>query len=365
MNSGGVIKEGDFIQMAQKQDQPRDTVQVIRWLPGPKSPIFAAAGWDGKLHVYEVVKKSGGYGQSAQLERKCCVNLQVPVLSLEWVGERQLYVGTADSKIMEVDLSTGKLSEFARPTAPVIEIKVVDDRDHPACLFFQMDERMTVYLPRNTSNKVLEVKFNYRIVAADVAKDVVLVAFESGKFVVCRLKDLDKSGHTYHDSQLGKTSKISAVSLKHDASGFVLGSGDGRFNICDLYGGSYSTTLNFHSVIVFRGMKNSTSDSKPDVMDMVTAVQFSQTSANYNCFLGSSSGGELRFWDPNQKDSNSGFTTSGKRDISCCRANSDWTLVAVAIGYSWSQGITGLAKLNFAPEIMVLPIDDYIVLKKR
>lgn len=57
------------------------------------------------------------------------------------------------------------------------------------------------------------------------------------------------------------------------------------------------------------------------------------------------------FWDMSTKEDLGSIKTN--KDISCIRSNGDGTLLAYAIGYSWSQGIWGLKDLNYSPEIYV------------
>lgn len=360
-----MLRSGDQIELSNAQDQPRDSVQMIRWLPGNRSTIFACGGWDGKLRIYEVTKKS--YGNSAQIEQRCVVNVQIPIICLEWVGDKQLYVGTVDSRILEVDVSNGKIGEFAKPSSPVQEIKLFDDRDSPAVLFFHLDDRLTVYFPKNTSNKVMDVKFAARITAADLVKDVVVVCFDNCKILVCRVKDLEKTNQNYVDSPLGKESKLNHASLKHDASGFVVSTVDGRVCYMTISGSSYSNTLGTKSEIVFRAFKAvaSNSQSKPDIMNMATSMQFCYNSVNYDCFMSTSSGGELKVWDVASRQDQISYDTEKNCDISAARANQDFSLIAFAVGYSWNMGITGLAKVNFSPKVSVFAIDEGTLGRRR
>lgn len=360
-----ILRASDQIELSNQQDQPRDTVQVIRWLPGNRSTIFACGGWDGKLRIYEVTKKN--YGSGAQLEQRCCVNVQIPIISLEWVGEKQLYVCTVDSRILEVDVSNGKINEFAKPHSPVQEIKIFDDRDSPAVFFFHLDDRLTVYFPKNNSNKILDVKFQSRIVAADLVRDIVVVCFENCKILVSRVKDIDKTNLSYSESSLGPASKVNYVALRNDASGFVISSVDGRVSYCVINSSSYSSNHTFKSEIIFRAFKAqpSATTSKPDIMNMATSMQFCFSSVNYDCFMSSSSGGELKFWDIVSRQDQVSYTADGYPDISTARCNQDFSLVAMAIGYSWNMGISGLGKLNYCPKISVFAIDESALSRRR
>ena len=67
--------------------------------------------------------------------------------------------------------------------------------------------------------------------------------------------------------------------------------------------------------------------------------------------LTSGANGEIIFWDMVSKEDLGSIKTN--KDITCIRPNGDGTLMAYAIGYSWSQGIWGLKDLNYAPEIYV------------
>ena len=353
-----LLTPDDQIELSNAQDQPRDSVQMIRWLPGNRSTIFACGGWDGKLRIYEVTKKS--YGNSAQIEQRCVVNVQIPIICLEWVGDKQLYVGTVDSRILEVDVSNGKIGEFAKPSSPVQEIKLFDDRDSPAVLFFHLDDRLTVYFPKNTGNKVMDVKFAARITAADLVKDVVVVCFDNCKILVCRVKDLEKTNQNYVDSPLGKESKLNHASLKHDASGFVVSTVDGRVCYMTISGSSYSNTLGTKSEIVFRAFKAvaSNSQSKPDIMNMATSIQFSPNPARQNSFISTSTNGLFVMWHCELKESLLEFHHKDGNDISTARVNQDISLLAIAEGYSWSKGITGVSKVNYSPKISVFTLEE-------
>lgn len=361
------LKTRDMFSVENKQDQPRDTVQIIRWLPGARSTIFACAGWDGKLRVYELVKKN----YASAVELRCCINLQAPVISMEWCGERALYAGTADSKILEVDISNGKINQFASPPSPVQEIKLMDDRINPAVLFFHMDERLTIFFPKatNSNNRILDIKLQSRILCADIQKETLIVACENMRILICKMKDIDRtSSQSYLESPLGKDSKISHIALRPDLNGFTAMSVDGRIAYCTMTGGSYSSTFNFKGDIVFRGFKapgSNPNNKTHDTMSMPTGCQFSTSNINVDAFLGSSSSGELKIWDINLKQDLISYETEGRHDISAVRCNSDFTLCAMAIGYSWAQGVSGLAKIGFSPEILVFIVDEQALSVRR
>ena len=123
------------------KDQPKDSIQTIRWLPGDKSTMFAAAGWDGKIRFYELTQSSG-YNSREKLECKAVVDMGAPVLALEWISGTSLLAGLADGNLAEINTQNGNKSSIAKIDSPILELKYFEDNQLAVLIVFTGDDRI-------------------------------------------------------------------------------------------------------------------------------------------------------------------------------------------------------------------------------
>ncbi len=341
-------------------DNPRDTVQVIRWMPGDKSTVFAVGSWDFKLRVYEVTKGGTSYSSKSKLELRGMVDMGAPVFAIEWLARDLLMVGLGDGQIFEVSLTNGNKNQVTRCDAPICEIKYYEDRENKILLVFLFDERILAHKLGSQDRFPSEtVKLDYRICCADLQGSRVAVGLTESKLLIIELNNLigSRTRFTYQDSALN--SKISSITLKPSKNILVAGTYDGRVTCLTISTPTYSSgNFSLNNDIIFRAQKlNTGRSSAPEILCPITSIHHSGSYYNDgDSFLTAGSNGEIKVWDRIKKSDCLTIETPGK-EISYARFNSDGTLLAYAVGYSWSKGIWGLKDVNYVPEVFVHEIE--------
>jgi hypothetical protein len=351
------MNNAECITVDSVKDNPKDSVQMIKWMPGEKSPIFAAASFDGKVRIYEVVQS----GNQAVVKLQGGVEFDAPVTAIEWAGTKALFVATADGGLYDINPTNGNKNQIGKTDFPVVEIKIYEDRDGAALLVFQLDDTILLHnLKSNDRFPTTRIKLKNTIVAADINENYLLIGLDSSKLAFIETKDLFGRNPEFSYNESTLSSPLTSVSIKNSSdkkdSQFVIASCDGRISIQKPSSGGYSNnTIKLISEITFRAAKlDSDNNSAPDKLCHITNVQC-MTSKDRNLrdmFVAGAANGEVKIWDMVKRIDT--FTTKkpGKH-ITAVRVNDDCTLIAFATGYSWSQGIWGLKDLNYSPEIFV------------
>lgn len=334
----------------------KDTVHVIRWLPGIKSTIFVAGGWDGRVRAYQFEQR----GNQSVLEMGPCLDFGVPVLAVEWISKGEVIVGLASGGLVAVSFNNNSQNELYKANAPVADIRYFQTNSEKILLVFLMNDTILIHnMNSNDRFPSTDLKLRHCIIAADLYDDLVAIALAGSLFTVVSVEDLVKNNSSninYTKSEL--TSALASISICNTGSRklIALASIDGRINkgeVSKLSSGGYK----FDSQIIFRAHKESPSNSRDlDVLFPISACHFSGSSINNGQSLAScSSRGDLLIWDFSKKENALHIET--KMDVSTCRFNQDGTLLAYALGYSWGKGIWGLKDVNYPPMIYVHIVD--------
>lgn len=341
------------------KDNPLDTIQMLKWMPGNKSTVLAAVGWDAKLRIYELVEGSGG---KPRVELKGGVDLGLPVLAVEWVGKDNIVAATADGTIYGIDAKTGNKITIGKADAPVVEIKAYEDREGAALLVFQADEYILLHnVKSNDRFPTSRIKLKYPIIAADMTEFFLAVACHESRLGLIETKDLfgrdPAAAFSYSESSL--TSQLTSISLKkvsHIKDSFMVASTiDGRVGILEISTSSYSNTShNVKSLINFRAAKTDKSGSSTmDVLHHISTIQFLSGGRDFmDNFLTSAANGDVKIWNATKRVDTLTISHKGKQ-ISAARTNDDSSLLAYSVGYTWAQGIWGLKDLQYSPEIYI------------
>lgn len=355
----------DGFRVENLKDNPNDSVQMMKWMPGQRSSMLATVGWDGKLRVYELVEGNN----KPRVELKGGVELNMPVLSVEWAGKASLIAATADGNLWEINTSTGNKNNFAKADGPVVEIKVLEDRDGAALLVFQADEYLLLHnLKGNDRFPTSKIKLKYPIIAADFSEFYLAVACQDSRVAMIEIKDLfsnnPESKFNYCDS--GLSSPLTAISLKKVGhikdSMLVVSTIDGRVGINEISTSSYSSaTITLKSLINFRAAKTergSSYSNNSDLLHNITCIQFISGGRELSdIFLTTAANGDIKLWNATKRIDTLTIVHKNKQ-ISAARVNDDSTLLAYAIGYTWAQGIWGLKDLSYSPEIYIRMLDN-------
>ena len=351
---------GDGYTVESFNDNPRDSVQSIRWMPGQRSSIFAAGGFDGKVRFYELIQS----GSRVNVKLQGGVDLGLPVTAIEWAGIKAIFASTADGCLYDINPTNGNKNQFGKADFPVAEMKIYEDSDRAALLVFQLDDTILIHnLKGNDRFPTTRMRAKYTIVCADISQHYLLVGMEGSRLGIIETRDLfgRNPEFSYHESTL--ISPLTSVSIKHSSEKkdvtFCLSACDGRISILKPSTGGYSgSPLKLNSEITFRAAKLPDNRSNNDTLCHITNVQCITGSDRRlnDLFLACAANGEIKVWDMIKRIDTMTITKNGK-DITAARMNDDSSLMAYATGYSWAQGIWGLKDLNYSPEIFVKMID--------
>ena len=337
------------------ENNPKDSVQCVRWKPGEKSTSFAVGGWDFKLRIYEV---TAGQGSKPRIDLKGMLDMQAPVLAIEWLErENILIVGLGNCEIVAVSMN-GEKKTIGKAEFPICDIRYYDDRDKSCLLIFLLNDTVLLQsLSGSGSFPTESTKLNYNIICVDIQGSVVVLGLSNSKILITDVNNLFNKNHSYVDS--GLQSKISTISLKNSKDKIGIGSVDGRITILSIETSSYSrSNYSTNNDIVFRAHKypeNTTASNQS--LFYISSVNFLYSySGKQNILLSCGTNGLIKLWNRDKKEE--AYTIQVKdKDISIAKFNPDGTLLFYATGYSWCKGVWGLNDINYAPEIFVHEVD--------
>lgn len=297
---------------------PSDSVSSLAW--SPVGDFLAIASWDNSVRVYEVNSATGD-GQG-----RAMYSHEAPVLSVGWWHDgTKLFSGGCDNAVRSYDIASGQTVLVGTHDQPVSGVALVDV-GQPMIASVSWD-RTLKYWDLRSPNPVAVVQLPERAYALSTNKKLLVIACANKRVV---LINLDNPSAIFKTVESPLKQQTQSLACQTDASGFALGTAEGRCGI--QYVNQVASNTNF----TFKcHRKPAGTTTKP--VDQVYAVAALGFHPQFNSLVTAGSDGTFHFWD---KDSRHrlGFTKPLPDPITAIAFNAQGTLFAYSSGYDWSKG---------------------------
>lgn len=353
----GAVEGPAIFALQDRQASPTDTPQSVKFSPS-SSALFSCVSWDQKLRLYAV---NGPQAVSKSAE----VALGQFPLSQAWNSAANgCFVSLSDGTLVHVDLATQTSSKIAASPAPLLQVANYARGNFLVAI--DNDKKLVVYAgggPKaapDFSLKLPEQPFGFVI-----SGDTMLLYLARSKIAFLHLQAINQYSWgepALIDSQLA--APISAAYLDDQAKEYCLASVDGRaykgvYNIEALFGGSKPRFSATHSAtdnarnFTFLAQSKKRADNTSDLF-CVSCLGGNPRSRQFLYTAGSD--GVLTFWDLKERNKIGAYSAPGP--VNCCDVSPDGQLIALGLGYDWSQGVWGLPDAGALPAVAVKKILD-------
>lgn len=232
-----------------------DTIQTLKFHPNPNSMILSAAGWDSKVHIWDVkyeVQQSlgymGGYNSNNQQQINFNTNLiggqsfPQPILSTAWKGNSTtLFVSDAAGAIYSYDVQGNQIQKLGEHKSGCKELAYYDEsalgqsygynNSGLALLISAGWDGMLNFWDMRQSTPAYSINMNNKIFTMSLSKQLLILGMDNIKVAYFNLSKLRSNfqKEAEFDSHLKLQTK--AVAAFPDATGYSIGSVEGRVAI--------------------------------------------------------------------------------------------------------------------------------------
>ncbi|KAH0050913.1 WD40 repeat-like protein, partial [Aureobasidium melanogenum] len=298
---------------------PEDSIQDLAF--SPVSGHLSVASWDNKVYIYEVQ----GNGSN---EGKASFDLKAPALSTCWSKDgRQVFGAGANNQCMMLDLGSGATTPqtVAAHDQPIKCVESITVNGSPMIVTGSWDKTIK-YWDCRQQNPIASVQTKERVYAMDT-RDQLLVVATADRWV--EIFNLNSPGTAYKQIQSPLKWQTRTVSCFADATGFAIGSIEGRCAI--QYVEDKDSSSNFSFKCHRQNAPNTRDQSN---VYSVNSISFHPV---HGTFSTAGSDGTFHFWDKDAKHRLKGYPEVGG-SISCTDFNHDGSIFAYAVSYDWHQG---------------------------
>lgn len=346
MYGSSTEKLSSQICIRERRFNPVDSVQCIEFLPGDNSSVFAVGGWDGRVHCYMFSDHGRG-----ELTLKFSVPIGEPILSLLWANDSVILAGCVNGDICCIDIANQRKEVPFRIEAPVIGLHGRSIGGTKALFVVGMENKVSIF-DMDTGKGLTRVKIPYAACCVDFGENIAVFGLVENRVYVVSIEDLAKDlfGKEF-DSPLA--SPLSCVSVRNNDKEFLLGSVDGRVSRCVIKG--YGTP-EISSELLYKAHKSDSSAgySSNKILHSVNTIDYSNASGVYgNSFLTGGSDNKFYIWDYIKKTNSLVLKGENDESVTCAKFNDNGTILAIATGYDWIEGIYGMRKMAEGPRIYV------------
>ncbi|KIV95738.1 Nucleoporin GLE2 [Exophiala mesophila] len=314
---------GDISKDVALATPPEDGVSDLRF--SPTADFLAVSSWDKKLRIYSV-------SEQGQSEGKALIQFDAPVFAGDWTSDGQKVVGAgADKTIRLLDLGSGNMTPQVLKdahTEPIRCARFADINNQQVLVTGSWDKTIK-YWDMRQPTPVATINAQERIYTMDV-RNKLLVYGTADRYI--NIIDLNKPETPYKSIQSPLKYQTRVISCFTDATGFAVGSVEGRCAI--QYVEEKDSSNNFS----FKCHRDGPATSGPnrDVTNVfsVNAISFHPV---HGTFSTAGSDGTFHFWDGNAKHRLKGYPSVGG-PITATHFNRQGTVFAYAVCYDWSQG---------------------------
>lgn len=213
---------GDLKNDVTVQNPPEDSITDLSFNSNQADPknFMAVSSWDKKVRIYEI---NSGNGQS---EGRLMYEHSAPVFSCHFAKDgKRLASAGADNQARLCDLETGKNEVVAQHDQPIRKIKFFDVDGGQQMLVTGSWDKTIKYWDLRQQQPIASLQCQERVYALDVRDNLLVVGTADRYINVVNLKDPTKFYKTLQSPLKWQTRVVSCV---NDASGFAIGSIEGR-----------------------------------------------------------------------------------------------------------------------------------------
>ncbi|KAG9588592.1 WD40 repeat-like protein, partial [Aureobasidium melanogenum] len=259
---------------------------------------------------------------------KASFDLKAPALSTCWSKDgRQVFGAGANNQCMMLDLGSGATTPqtVAAHDQPIKCVESITVNGSPMIVTGSWDKTIK-YWDCRQQNPIASVQTKERVYAMDT-RDQLLVVATADRWV--EIFNLNSPGTAYKQIQSPLKWQTRTVSCFADATGFAIGSIEGRCAI--QYVEDKDSSSNFSFKCHRQNAPNTRDQSN---VYSVNSISFHPV---HGTFSTAGSDGTFHFWDKDAKHRLKGYPEVGG-SISCTDFNHDGSIFAYAVSYDWHQG---------------------------
>ncbi|KAJ5343810.1 hypothetical protein N7541_008514 [Penicillium brevicompactum] len=330
---------GDISKDVALNQPPEDSISDLSF--SPVSDHLAVASWDKKVRIYEI-------NDQGQSEGKALFEHEAPVLSCCWSPDGSKVVGAgADKAARMLDLGAGGTTavQVAAHDAPIKSCHMINNPSQggsPLLITGSWDKTVK-YWDIRQQTPIASVECQERIYSMDV-KDKLLVVGTADRYI--NIINLDQPTKFYKTMQSPLKWQTRVVSCFADASGFAVGSVEGRCAI------QYVEEKDSASNFSFKCHRE-TPTGQRDVCNIysVNSITFHPI---HGTFSTAGSDGTFHFWDKDAKHRLKGYPAVGG-PITTSAFNRTGNIFAYSVSYDWSKGYSANTQQT-TNKVMLHPI---------
>lgn len=315
---------------------PSDSISQVAF--SPTADILAASSWDGGVYTWQI----NAQGQS---NAGPALKFDAPALACTFMPDGSGVIGAAcDKTAKKLDLGSSQTVQVAAHDQPIKCAKMANVNGTPILVTGSWDKTIKYWdLRASNSTPVGSVTCQERVYTMDV-RDKLLVVGTADRYI--DIISLDNPNQFYKTMQSPLKWQTRVVSCFTDASGFAVGSIEGRCAIN--YVEEKDTSSNFS----FKCHRVTESASR-DICKVYSVNDISFHPV-HGTFSTAGSDGTFHFWDKDAKHRLKGYPEVGG-PITSTAFNSSGTIFAYAISYDWSKGYAHNNQ-NIPQKIMLHPV---------
>ena len=350
-----------------------DTISSLSW--SPTADLLCSTCWDGKSHVFEVVKTGANYNQAqANPKAECISENSHPVLCSAFDANGSVvYLGGADGTVRMWNLSQplngSPAPVLGRHERPVCAISFYARNSWVVTAGY--DGKVNFWSSNSNGQPVGSIPLNAKAFAMDLRGDVLVVANSNQTITVINMGGAQPAIFQTYTSELKFQTRC--ISVLPDCSGFAVGGIEGRVSIFPFNEQTKNENgKNQSNRFAFRCHRQSDSSKKTHAFS-INKIAFHPNQS----FITAGGDGEITFWNYHKRsrlkrlivnnyeqmmnNQPKYFKTMSNIPVTAANFNSQGSMLAYATGYDWSRGHAGKSPANSPNKIYIYVVQQYDV----